>query len=200
MASARRERLKHELREEILEAARDLFVKNGYASVNMRAIAQKVGCSPGTLYLYFKDKDAILGAICQETFEKLDRHMEAIANDTGDPLGRLRRAGRLYVQFGLNHPDHYFLTFAVVGFSGFNPEDVPLTGIRSFDCLRRNVGACIEQGQLRITDVEEVAQSLWASIHGLVMLFIGKPCFPFIERNRLIDAVMDIAIEGIRKR
>jgi AcrR family transcriptional regulator len=200
MGTARRERLKQELREEILDAARNLFVKEGYESVSMRKIADRVGCAPGTLYLYFRDKDAILIAICSETFAKLQKHMEAIANDKGDPLERLRRAGRMYVQFALNHPDHYFLTFAIAGMGPFKSEEVLQTGMRSFDCLRRTVAACVESGQLRITDVEQVAQSVWAAQHGVAMLLIAKPNFPFIERSRLIDSVLDIAIEGIRKR
>src|SRR6516165_5725081 len=115
MATPRRERLKQELQEEILAAARELFVKQGYPAVSMRAIAERVGCAPGTLYLYFKDKDSILAAICIETFSKLDKLMEAIANDKSDPVERLRRAGRQYIQFGLSHPEHYFLTFAIAG-------------------------------------------------------------------------------------
>jgi len=199
MDTARRERLKQELREEILAAAGELFVKQGYAAVSMRAIADRVGCAPGTLYLYFKDKDSILAAICIETFSKLDKHMEAIANDRSEPLDRLRRAGRLYVQFGLSHPEHYFLTFAIAGQSPLRTAELLQTGLRSFDCVRSVVRACVEAGKLRINDVEQVAQSVWAAAHGVVMLLISKPDFPFIEHNRLIDSVVDMSIEGVRK-
>lgn len=200
MVATRRERLKHELREEILAAARELFVKEGYPAVSIRRIAERVGVATGTLYLHFKEKDSILAAICIETFQKLDGYMEAIASDKGDPLERLRRAGRMYAQFGLNHPEHYFLTFAIAGQSPFKNDELLRAGLRSFDCLRRTVKDCIETGLLRKSDVEEIAQSVWAAQHGVVMLLISKPEFPFIERNRLIDSVLDICIEGIRKR
>ena len=199
MTTKRRERLRQELRDEILAAARDLFVKEGYASVSMRRIAETVGCSPGTLYLHFREKDAILNAICEETFARLDKRMEAIAADTGDPLERLRRAGRQYIEFGLDHPHHYWLTFGLRGSAGPKAESVMRAGLRSFDCLRSTVRAGVEAGRIRNPDVEEVAQSLWASMHGIVMLLIAKPGFPFIEHQRLIDSVLDIAISGIRK-
>ena len=93
MVAGRRERLRQELRDEILEAARALFVHEGYGSVSMRKIADTVGCAPGTIYLHFADKAAILSAIVVETFTKLDKRMQAIANDKGDPLERLRRGG-----------------------------------------------------------------------------------------------------------
>ncbi len=199
MVAGRRERLRQELREEILEAARALFVHEGYGSVSMRKIADTVGCAPGTIYLHFEDKAAILSAIVVETFTKLDKRMQAIANDKGDPLERLRRGGRAYVQFALDHPHHYWLTFGLHGPEFKKDEHAMQAGLRSFDCMRTCVRECIEAGKLRSQDVEEMAQAVWACTHGLIMLLIAKPDFPFIEPTRLIDRVVDITIEGIRK-
>jgi AcrR family transcriptional regulator len=199
MVTSRRERLKQEIRSDILTAARDLFVTEGYINVSMRKIADRVGCAPGTIYLHFEDKDAIFSAICLATFAKLDKRMEAIANDHGDPLERLRRGGRQYIQFGLDHPDHYRITFGGAGIG--SKDDVSRqAGQRSFNCLRQCVGMGIAAGAIRNTDIEQVAQSLFACVHGVVMLLIGKPDFPLIEQNRLIDSVLDMLIEGIRKR
>jgi AcrR family transcriptional regulator len=200
MVTARRERLKQELRDEIITAARDLFVTEGYANVSIRKVAERVGCAPGTIYLHFEDKDSILSAICVETFAKLNKRMEAIRNDQGDPLERLRRGGRAYVQFGLDHPYHYLVTFGLTGAARFKGQEARAAGQASFDCMRQCVRLCVEAGQLRNDDVEEVAQSLWACMHGAVMLLIGKSDFPFIEQSRLIESVVDIALEGIRKK
>jgi AcrR family transcriptional regulator len=200
MVAIRRERLKQELRDDILAAARDLFVTEGYANVSMRKIADRVGCAPGTIYLHFEDKDSILSAICVETFARLDKSMEAIANDRGDPLEGLRRGGRVYIQFALAHPHHYLIALGPAAAAHLKSSEAHQAGQQSFDCLRQCVRSCVEAGLLRNNDVEEVAQSLWACLHGTVMLLIGKPGFPFIEPNRLIDSVVDIGIEGIRKR
>src|SRR5438874_10487609 len=107
----RKARQKENLRQEILDAARDLFVRDGYESVSMRKIAEKVEYAPGTLYLYFRDKSEILQSLCEETFAKLRKRMEAIHNDEGDPLDGLRRGLLTYIQFGLDNPSHYTITF-----------------------------------------------------------------------------------------
>jgi AcrR family transcriptional regulator len=198
MATARRERLRHELREEIIAAARDLFVTEGYVNVSMRKVADKVGCAAGTIYLYFEDKDSILAAIVVETFAKLDKRMEAIRNDSGDPVERLRRGGRQYIQFALDHPHHYLVTFGLTGADKFQHPEAQQAGHNSFNCLRDCVRLCVEADRFRITDVEQIAQSLWACMHGTVMLLIGKSSFPFIEQNRLIDSVLDMCVEGLR--
>jgi AcrR family transcriptional regulator len=48
----RKAREKQNVREEILDAARTLFVKEGYEQVSIRKIAEKIEYSPGTIYLY----------------------------------------------------------------------------------------------------------------------------------------------------
>ena len=198
--TTRRERLRQELRDEIIAASRDLFVTEGYANVSMRKVAERVGCAPGTLYLYFEDKDSILSAIVVETFAKLDKRMEAIRSDQGDPLERLRRGGRTYIQFALDHPYHYLVTFGLTGAARFKNDEAGRAGMHAFDCMRQCARLCVDAGLTRKRDVEELAQSFWASLHGVVMLLIGKPGFPFIEQSRLIESVLDIAMEGIRKK
>ena len=199
MTTLRRERLKQELRHDIVTAARDLFVTEGYLNVSMRKIADRVGCAVGTIYLYFDDKDSILSAIVVETFTKLDKRMEAIRNDNTDPLDRLRRGGRQYIQFALDHPYHYLVTFGLTGTESSKNHEARQAGQTSFNCMRECVRLCVEADLFRVTDVEQIAQSLWACLHGTVMLLISKSDFPLIEQNRLIDSVLDIAIAGVRK-
>src|SRR5713101_704608 len=193
----RRAREKASIREEILDAARALFVKEGYEHVSMRKIAEKVEYAPGTIYLYFQDKAEILERICDETFSKLAQRIHAINTDPSSPLDGLRRGLRTYVQFGVDNPNHYIVTF--VQAKQIPRDNPPKAGERCFDNLRTAVRRCVEAGQLNCEDVEEVAQALWAGVHGVTTLLVTCP-FPFIEHNRLIDRVVHILIEGIRKR
>src|SRR5580658_258236 len=109
----RREREKTALREEILDAARDLFIKEGYESLSMRRIAEKIEYSPTTIYLYFRDKDDLIRQVCQETFSMLIQILQSLHLDHENPLVGLRKAGYAYVQFGLEHPDHYRAAFVM---------------------------------------------------------------------------------------
>ena len=56
-SNERRERERLELRQLILDAARELFVEEGYDAVTMRRIAEKIEYTPTTIYLHFKDPD-----------------------------------------------------------------------------------------------------------------------------------------------
>src|SRR5215471_18517819 len=102
----RRTREKRELKQQILDAARELFVREGYESVSMRKIAEKIEYSPATIYTYFQDKDEILDCLCAETFLHLHQHkLAAIHEMNGDTLEALKKGMETYIRFGLDHPD-----------------------------------------------------------------------------------------------
>jgi len=67
----RREREKDQIRTAILDAARELFVAQGYEGVSMRAIAEKIEYSPTIIYNYFRDKEALISELCQSDFGRL---------------------------------------------------------------------------------------------------------------------------------
>src|SRR5437667_7394080 len=106
----RREREKEALRQDILDAARELFVNEGYENVSMRRIAEKIDYSPTTIYLYFEDKGDLLFQISEETFSKLASKSESLLEEMTDPVATLRKIERAYVEFGLKHPNHYRVT------------------------------------------------------------------------------------------
>src|SRR5438132_3776284 len=104
MGSAeRRERERQKVRKKILDAARSLFAAHGYDAVTMRKIAEKIEYSPTAIYLHFRDKEALIQELCANDFLAFSERFREIATLT-DPAEQLKSAGRIYVQFGLEHP------------------------------------------------------------------------------------------------
>jgi len=190
------------LREEILDAARELFLKHGYENVSMRKIASKIEYSPTTIYLYFQDKSEILKTLCEETFGKLSRTMAELEHTPGDPVATLRKVGFAYIHFGLAHPNHYQVAF-MTRMDGIDtdPEQFARSaGAQTFQCLVNCVRACVESGDFRKIDVMAASQALWCAVHGVTSLLITKSGFPFIEQEQLIATVVDGMIDGFRPR
>ena len=88
----RRERERAEIREKILEAARELFVKEGYEAVTMRKIAQKIEYSATAIYFHFKDKEAVMRELCATDFRTLAKQLTRIAK-LADPVERCAPPG-----------------------------------------------------------------------------------------------------------
>lgn len=197
----RRERQKESLRQEILDVARDMFAREGYQNVSMRKIAEKIEYSPTTIYLYFKDKTDLLMQLCDETFAKLIQTQEKIVKQNDDPLVCLRKGMRAYVDFGLKHPNHYEVALIMPHINYGEIDDYPYEGSmgeKAFGYLKQAVISALESGGIKKGDIDLISQSLWAAIHGITSLLIGHPDFPFVNKNKLIDHVIDTMIEGLK--
>lgn len=198
----------HTRREEILQAAKELFLEEGYDSTTIRRIADRVGISAPALYLYFRDKEALMLALCDQTFAHLIESIGEIENTVSDPLERVRRFGEAYARFGLSHPDEYRLVFL-----GANiPESLRKVGHRAptDDPSRPGVGGAIVfrrlvafLAQVEASGVklnyppDTCAELCWMAMHGLVAALIMKPEFPWSDRELLISGMLDIHLKGI---
>ena len=196
---ARRAREKERLRQQILVAARELFVNEGYDNLSMRKIANKIEYSPTTIYLYFKDKADLLNSVCQETLLNLLNTLEQLKREKSDPIETLRKSGQAYVEFGLKYPQDYKLTFVIRPQfqKGLGLEEGSV-GEKVFNYLREMVSECIQQKKFREMDIETTGQVLWSAVHGVTLLLIDFPDFPWTEKDKLIDTVIHTTIEGLK--
>lgn len=106
----RKSRQKQALRERILDAARRIVMREGFAALSMRKIADAIEYSPATLYLHFASRDEIAQALCAEGYAQLLETFVPLAQ-IADPAERLKALGRAYVAFGVAHPETYRLIF-----------------------------------------------------------------------------------------
>ncbi len=188
------------MRQEILDAARDLFVNEGYENVSMRRIAEKIEYSPTTIYLYFQDKSELLFNICEETFARLSSSLVEITKGD-DPIECLKRGLYAYVDFGLQYPNHYRVTFINHPAHGVDKERYMhegSMGMNAYNNLRLGVERCVKANLFRETDIDLISQSMWAAAHGVTAILITKPHFPWVAREKMISLVIDNIIEGLK--
>ena len=198
----RRSRAKDELRRKILDVATTLFIEEGYESVSMRKIADRIEYAPSTIYLHFRDKVDLVASICIEAFSELDRRLDAIIDQGLPPMDTLRLCLRDYIQFGLDHPSSYVFVFCTppsvfkdLDAAGF--EAIHGCAMGSFQRLRTGIQACMDAGGIPPGDVESVSQSTWLLTHGITSGLVVDCGFPFIDRDRLIDESLDRILRGI---
>ncbi len=175
-SAERREKQKLELRARILEAATELFLAHGYSGFSLRQVAERIGYSPTTVYLYFENKEDLLFEVLLEGFEQFGTLMKDAYDSDPDPLNKITAMGRAYIAFGVARPAHYRLMFMERGdfLLRENPRDQRST-LDSFDYLARAVHEAHAAGLLRPGDPMEHVYSLWAGVHGLTALFVSMP-------------------------
>lgn len=106
----RQDRERQAVTASILSAARDLFVAEGYQSVSIRKIAERIEYSPAAIYSYFASKDDIFLALAEEGFHRLDDRVRG-AMTTDDPLENVRGCWWAFYQFSQDEPAYFELMF-----------------------------------------------------------------------------------------
>jgi AcrR family transcriptional regulator len=193
----RKKRNARQMQGRILKTAMQLFVKGGYENVTMRKIAAEIEYSPGTIYLYFTNKQDIMLQLCYQGFERLMSRQDELER-ISEPLERLTAAGRHYLSFALENPELYELMFGtkeILPESGPDEEAVPLRAFRKFE---QTVKECINKGVFAGGDVETMAISLWANLHGLASLLI-KERLRFIPQDKLSHVIEQALTFSLRQ-
>ncbi len=202
----RRARHKQLLRQQILDAARELLVREGYDQLSMRRVADRIDYSPTAIYLHFKDKQELVFSLCEESFAKLARELETLADEYPDPLVRLRKGMERYVAFGLKNPNHYIPAFVLPPPADLDakrqqamlsPES---SGMRALATLRDTIADGVKAKKLRKVDPDVAARSTWAALHGITSLLIVHEHFPWGGRDLVIQNLIDSLVDGLRRR
>lgn len=200
----RKEREKQEMRELILQTARQVFIEEGYEKTSIRTIADRIEYSPATIYLYYKDKDQLLFAIHELGFDALLASFQTL-QEIADPLERFRQLGHRYVQFAINNPEMYDLMF--ISYSPMNALEKAQEGstwdcgYQSFHTLCSIIQENMDQGLLRTDDLYVTALSVWSFVHGLACLHIRNRLKAFPEHlntQQLMDQSLDLLITSLK--
>lgn len=191
----RKEREKQELKELILLKAKEILMREGQEKMSIRRIAQEAEYSPGTIYLYFQDKDEILHELMEMGFGLMNKLMDAAFAEE-NPVMRIRKIGEAYVDFGLKHKDWYDLMFV---------SQQPMNhlerckeqwghGLGLFEYLSATCAEAVAgHDDMPISEPRIMALTLWAHVHGLVMLAHAQR-LDIVEKEqtqRLIAGAMD---------
>lgn len=189
---------------QIIDVARALFVNKGVEAVSMREIAKGIGYSATSIYQHFADKEAILRAICDTDFLALAESLQDIMQIT-DPIERMLALGRGYAEFALTHPNHYRLMF-MTPHNMCDPEksaiehnnaeqdaymqlNLVVTAAHQANCFREE-----------LTDVDLIAQTIWAGMHGVCALQItmaDEKWVNWAEVQKRLQLMQDVMLRGL---
>ncbi len=176
---------RQQLRTLIIDAARELFVAKGVDAVTMREIAKRIDYSATSIYLHFADKESLIRAICDTDFLALANALKTIFQIV-DPVERMQALGHGYAAFALSHPNHYRLMFMSER-TPFDPEQSSLQQNSAeqdaYFQLKTVVSDVYAADRFRVDlqDVDLIAQTIWAGIHGVCSLEINMACDKWVN-------------------
>lgn len=189
-------------RQGILSAARSHFSEVGAGGFTMREVARRGGVTAAAIYHHFDGREELLREVLRLGFAEFETRMErALTREA--PRDRLLATAEAYIDFAMDHPRDYEVMFMrpdVPGARRF-PTDFAAGRSPAFQVVVGRVHECMAAGVLREADPIRTALLLWATVHGLVSLYlVGRfdgADFRSLALERM-DALVDALGRGVR--
>ena len=198
----RQEREREATSRAILDAARDLFIAEGYVNVSIRKIAERIEYSPAAIYSYFESKDDIFLALAEEGFRMLREAAErASAHDPhADPLECIRAAYLQVYEFSKQHPEYHALMFLDRSVPKISRDWERFGFVRD---MRQRLTDRIQQAIVAGffpagSNPEVIFRVLWAAVLGVTALRICDRLAPGEDADALAGVTLEAAITGLR--
>lgn len=189
-----------ERRQQILEAAMECFIRNGYAHTRVDDIAREAGLSKGGIYFHFPSKRDIFDALQEIEIERTMNAVLEAQNSSESAVMKLQQlAWRLVVEFGSNEAHRKFLI--VLGEMGIRNPEVRERIVASHEAylevITDQIRAGIEAGEIRKMNPDMAALVLKLLVDGIEQAFaLGYK----VDPERLLVEGLDVMLHGLAPR
>jgi AcrR family transcriptional regulator len=192
----RRERQRLNTIAELVAAAHKIVKDEGYEALTIRKLAESVGMATMSVYSYFADKQAILTALANDTFETLARSIRE--REPADPMDALRFGLRRFAAFGFENPNEFrtiFMTPKLHEHADVTVEEIAASN-PAYQGLLRAVKIAIDAGALN-GDAHAMATILWTVTHGAISLSLTFPLYPFGDPDAYVGRLIDMTVDAL---
>ncbi|MFN2447563.1 MAG: TetR/AcrR family transcriptional regulator [Vicinamibacterales bacterium] len=195
----RHDRERQAVRESILDAARDLFVNDGYRNVSIRKIAERIEYSPAAIYSYFPSKDDIFYALAEEGFRRLDEKIRSVPA-TPDPLDDIRARWWAYYEFSKEQREFFELMFVDRSVPRITEQWSGLALVHQMLAeIESRIQRCIDAGVFAAgLNASVVMHVIWGAMTGPSVIGSGCRLAPGEDADALARDVLATAIAGLQ--
>ena len=203
---SRREREKMNRRNEILQAAWEVFASKDYDSATIDDVATAAELSKGTVYLYFQSKADLFHSTIEMGMEKVNTMIQEIVSSSEDPVSGLREIIKRLLDYSEENMDFFkilssgrahFEIHAEMANNRDLKERIMKTASRSVAIVAEHIQRGIEVGVLKQVNPEDAAFVLLSVVRGFAFRrIIGPDEFSLPGKAEIIT---DILLDGLRK-
>ena len=195
----RQTRERETVRRKILNAARTLFLNEGYANVSMRKIAEQIEYSPGAIYSYFTSKEDIFFALAEEGLQFVRAHC-AGASHSNSPLERVREALWRFYTFSKEQPEYFSLIFVDSAVPRISRDWERFSSMRELRAdVEHDIQQCIEDGLFPGAESSSaVFRILWTAAYGASVFRLSHRLAPGEDSDALAQDLLDVTLAGLR--
>lgn len=193
--------MKTNLKEKLLEASRELLLKEGFRNFSLRKVAREVGVSATSIYLHFDSKDHLLHTLMEESISELNSKLQRAASEKTDPIQKLENLARVYTRFALEHSREYQIIYMV---SSDEMSRYPKKKFRQarkgYEIVTQTLQEGVEKQLLEEDHPRLAAYTFWAQLHGVMSVVLSKRLDTRVDQQKFIDQAIEHIIQGFHVR
>jgi AcrR family transcriptional regulator len=189
--------------EEILDGAVQLFAECGYADADTQVLADRLGVGKGTIYRYFPSKRELFLAAADRAMRRMHEYIDRAITGIEDPLDRIARAIRAYLEFVAEHPE--FVELLIQERAQFKERKKPTywehreANLERWHALYRDLMA---EGRVRQVPVERITDVMSQLLYGTMFTnyFTGTRKPPDFQARDIVDIVFNGILSDAERR
>jgi AcrR family transcriptional regulator len=189
-----------DLRRALLERAERRLADGGPGELSLRELAREIGVSHAAPRRHFPDKQALLDALAETGFARLEAELGAAARSAdGKPFAaRMTAVALTYVRFATRHPALLDLMFAAKH-RPHATDALREAAACAFAAPLGLVSDAQERGEIVGGDVDRVALPTWAMIHGVASMATSG-LLPDVPLESVVRDAVERLVLGLRPR
>ena len=182
----------------LVQAGIAILHEEGVHALTLRAVARRAGVSHAASYRHFADKEALLAAIAEDGFHLLVVGLaDVLAHDYPDVETMIQEAGRRYVHFVLENPDHVRVMFSGLLVDYDKYPDLCESADQSFALLVEMIQRLQQAGKIAPGNPQLQGMAAWSMVHGLSSLLMEQSYPPELKEQIDIDRLTDYCVSVV---
>lgn len=174
-----------DLRRALLREAVETIGRDGADALTLREVGRRLGVSRTALYRHFSDKGSLLAAVARDGFQRFTADLAKAWVESGGDRHGLDMMGVAYVRFAVANPSHYRVMFGDFRDLCDKDPELQADAAASFDVLVQALMSLQQSGLVRRDEPRQLAQYIWAVVHGIAMLAINGQLGPYPAAHEL---------------
>lgn len=194
---------------EILDAAAQAFMQNGYAATSIDTVAEILGCTKGRIYYHYKSKADLFFDLHNEAMKKNIAILEPIAKGEGSPVARLAamiraHAMRIMTQLPYQRISVQGVEMHLTG-STTPAQRKVLRGLMNMrdhyeSLFVQVIEEGMQEGELTPCDAHFVAKPLLGALNWMTVWYRPKSGETDQSRNAIAQGMVDFILDGMKAR
>ncbi|MBU4317231.1 MAG: TetR/AcrR family transcriptional regulator [Proteobacteria bacterium] len=204
----RKEREKERRKQQIIVAAKRVFSEKGFSKSTMEDIASEAELSPGTLYLYFKNKEELYASLSLRILQYMNIRIQHVNDEVGlDPIqkmGALQEALLDVYDFDSTTIINLFHLQSSETLKNLSPDflnEINELSRKSIGGIANIINEGVEKGLFIDEHPHALADTLWSLFSGVILWEASKSILN--EQKNYLKKTLDVAfrifVNGIKK-